>query len=91
MDGDCCDCVCYIECKCSPTATDLRIGATFVHTSEMSQPSYELTAEQRAAAEHLADSDNPLSSVATVMCYLDDRSAASSTDDASSSRTASAI
>lgn len=34
----------------------------------------DLTDEQRAAAEHFADSDNPLSSVATLLCYLDDRS-----------------
>lgn len=34
----------------------------------------DLTDEQREAAERVADSDNPLSSVATLMCYLDDRS-----------------
>jgi hypothetical protein len=34
----------------------------------------DLTDEQRAAAERVADSDNPLSSVSVLLCYLDDPS-----------------
>lgn len=40
----------------------------------MAESSYDLTDEQRAAAEYFAESDNPLSDVATLMCYLDDPS-----------------
>ncbi|WP_158600069.1 hypothetical protein [Halorubrum sp. Atlit-28R] len=46
----------------------------------------DLTDEQRAAAERLADSDNPLSSVSALLCYLDDPS---SVDDDSAKEAAS--
>lgn len=34
--------------------------------------SINLTEEQRAAAEHLRDSDNPLAPLAELLCHLDD-------------------
>lgn len=48
-----------------------------------STPSYELTDEQRDAAEHLRDSDNPLAPIAAMLVQLDDN--ASSTESTSAS------
>ena len=38
------------------------------------KPSIELTEEERAAMERLAERDNELSAFADVLCQLDDRS-----------------
>lgn len=36
------------------------------------EPSYEMSDEGRAAAEELADSDNPLAPIARLLIHLDD-------------------
>lgn len=53
----------------------------------MATDGIDLTDEQRAAARRVAASDNPFSSVAQLLCYLDTSSAAASSESASSDST----
>lgn len=55
-------------------------------TNQKPKPSYELTDEQRRAAEALIERNNPAAPLAKMLCYLDDN--ASSNESAPSSSNA---